>query len=180
MADKKTRLRKLDCLVAEKIMGWKRVSMHEEWKERTSKNSITGGIYWLCRPEAIPALGLGTIFFEGGRGECDTDNNHLTRQENVWRFRVPNYSTDLNEAFRVMDKVNAAWQLSSHGKDTIAHFQKIYETSPYRLSAHHECRSAAEAICRAALKVLELKHEKEIAKKKKDPNQNRARDSRGA
>src|SRR5271170_3931964 len=162
MAHTKPSLRKLDCKIAEKIMGWKRVSMMEDWKQLSAKNSYTGGKYWLCRPTVLPALGLGTIFFEGGKGYCDYDSIHFMSDERAWSFTVPNFSTDLSQAGKVLDtmlEVGCPWQLSSNHDEVTAHFQKVFETKPHRISAHHTTKNAAEAICRAALKVLEIKHD---------------------
>jgi Phage ABA sandwich domain len=162
MAHPKPSLRKLDCKIAEKIMGWKRVSMMENWRELSAEASYTGGKYWLCRPEAIPALGLGIIFFEGGKGYCDYDSIHFMSDEREWQFTVPKFSTDLSQAGKVLDKMlelGIPWQISSDHDEVTAHFQKVYETKPHRLSVHHTTKIAAEAICRAALKTLELEHD---------------------
>lgn len=164
MAHTKPSLRKLDCQVAEKIMGWKRVSMSEHWKKLSAKTSYVGGRYWLCKPAAIAGIGLGSIFFEGGKGYCDHDSIHFMSEEKQWQFTVPNFSTDLSQAGKVLDTLSECgipWQVSSDHDEVTAHFQAVFDTRPFRVSAHHTCKGMAEAICRAALKILALKIERD-------------------
>jgi Phage ABA sandwich domain len=160
MAYPKPSLRKLDCKIAERVMGWKRVSMTENWKKLSSKTSYTGGRYWLCRPVAIPSLSLGITFFEGGKGYCDYDSVHFMSDQMNWSFTVPKFSTDLKEAGKVLDKMlelGIPWQISSDHDEVLVHFQAVFDTRPFRVSAHHTCKNMAEAICHAALKILDIK-----------------------
>jgi len=125
--------RDLDRMIAEKVMGWTRISKDHQWNYALSTHCYGWPDEWYGAPPGEP------------------DGN-----ANVNWTLVPAYSTEIGPAWRLVEKLGM-FTLENGGASVgepewCASFTRRGTTEPVWVSDHAD--TAARAICLAALKAV--------------------------
>jgi len=138
--------REMDALVAEKIMGW-------VWLRHIVRPSSGQGYEWM-RSLFIPDHKVEP--FEEGTGELGNVPSH--GEEPVAIMNAPHYSTDLNAAWQVVEKMQTlSWTFTVSGLRAHiwkAEFMKRTGNVMQDLLSSDSADTAPRAICLAALHAV--------------------------